>query len=69
MNMKELGIYTSLRNTPEQYRITDDGTKFYTLMYNQLVCFEGEGIDKMTSEQLAAFIRRSAQDFEALMHY
>lgn len=58
MNVKELGIYTALRNTPEEYRITDGGTRFYTLVYNTLVCFEGERLDELSQQELFDFFQR-----------
>jgi hypothetical protein len=67
MNKQELGIYTGLKSTGDYCRITDDGTKLYMIQWNQLLCFEGEGLNDMNGNELTAFIRRNIQDFEALL--
>lgn len=58
MNVRELEIFTALRNTPERYRITDGGTELYTLVHNALVCFEGEGLDGLPQQGAYDFYRR-----------
>ncbi len=67
MNKQELSIYTGLKSTGDYCRINEDGTKLYMLLWNQLVCFEGEGINNMSGVELTAFIRRNIQDFEATL--
>jgi hypothetical protein len=54
MNSEELRIYTALTHptSPEDYRITEDGTKLYVMMNGVLVCFEGEELDKMSATHL-----------------
>lgn len=64
MNSQELKIYTALTHVeqPEDYRITDDGTKLYTLMDGGLVRFEGIDLDKMCPMQLYHWARSKMND-------
>lgn len=66
MNSEELGIYTALTHptSPEDYRITNDGTKLYTIMEGGLVCFEGEGLDKMSGVDLYHWAQRKAMELQ-----
>lgn len=69
MNSKELGIFTAMTNprAPEQYRITDGGTKLYTIMWGGLVCFEGVSLDKMNATELFAFYQKSLKELQLEM--
>jgi hypothetical protein len=60
VNSKELRIYTALTHptSPEDYRITDDGKKLYTIMDGGLVCLDGENLDKMKPIDLYDWARR-----------
>lgn len=66
MNSKELEIFTALthKNSPEDYRIVDDGTKIYVLLWRSiLISFEGEGLDKMSSLELYRFVEEQKEDY------
>lgn len=63
MNSEELKIYTALTHptSPEDFRITDEGTKLYTIWNGVLVCFEGEGLDSMTPTALYFWYQEQLQ--------
>ena len=54
MNSEELKIYTALTHptSPENFRITDNGTKLWTLVDGSLHHFVGEELDKMSATKL-----------------
>lgn len=64
MNVRELGIYTALQNTPEQYRITDEGTRLWVLEYNVLVCLKGEKLDEMHPKDLYEWYQYKLREYK-----
>lgn len=64
MNSQELKIYTALTHpvAREDYRITNDGTRIYTLVDGALEYFEGVDLDKMESLQLYCWTQSKISD-------
>jgi hypothetical protein len=65
MNSEELKIYTALTHptAPESYRITDNGTKLWTIEQGSLICFEGEELDKMSASSLYFWYREKLTEY------
>lgn len=65
MNNKELKIYTALnhRDAPEDYRITDEGTRIYTMVDGVLMYFDGERLDEMGSRELYVWTQEKIREF------
>jgi hypothetical protein len=70
MNSKELRIYTALthRDAPEDYRITDNGTRIYTMVDGALMYFEGEDLDDMNPRELYAWTQNEIRKFHEKQH-
>lgn len=54
---ESLGFYIAMTHPqkPDQYRVSEDGTKLYMMERGLMVCLEGEDLDKMTPAELYAW--------------
>lgn len=70
MNSEELRIYTALTHptSPEDYRITENGTKLYTMMDGSLICVEGESLDQMSPIDLYHFAQEKMMQIRIGYH-